>query len=866
MRVIQAAISDPEVAGVVICGSAGVGKSRIAREALSSAASNGCKTRWVVGTSSAREIPLGAFASWAPATASETLHLVRGVVDALTSAPEGTQVVIGIDDVHQLDDLSTFVLHRIVQLGAAMLVLTVRDGDPVPAATRELWTAAPFDRLDLQPLSRNDTTQLLSAALVGQVDPDDASRLWRLTHGNVLYLRNIVEQEVADGRLVQQQGSWRWIGEPVVAAGLVEIIESRIGTLPTALGDVLDALAVGEPLELAALIRITDAAAVEEADVRGLISVERVGGRAEVRAAHPLYALVRTKRAAPTRLRRMRGLVATELANCDGGDDMRTVVRRATLSLDSDLDLDPGLLLTAAQGAVWLTDLALADRLAEAAMRAGAGAEAYFIRANALSWLGRSAEANAVLAGCPSEGATNADHGRLVFLRASTLFWAFGDLAGAKRLVDDAWRTAPPESRGCLDAFLAVYWSLVGNPGAALKYSKNLVADELPDIAGVEAAWATTMASGDAGRTADAAAAAATGYRLLTAAFDAPVLRVALADAQVSALLLSGMVVQAQGAAQSLCEQAADLPGSARLLSNMVAGRAALGAGLLDTTCSLLQPLIELFSASGAAAGSAWYKCLIPHTIALGIRGATDEAVAALETLEQQRHPSWLCLDHERALAHAWVAAARGAVIQATTAVLSAAEIARERGQLAAEVVCLQTATQLGHCSSGPRLRELGGLVEGPRVGLAGRLAAALHAGDADELAAVSTEFERIGDRVAALDAAAHAAVVHRRQGRRGSAYTCTARAEALALQCGGARTPALRDAIEPLPLTSREREIVAMLAEGLTNRAIAERLTLSVRTVEAHLYRAMAKTGAVSRDQLAALLPQHGAAATKVQ
>jgi DNA-binding CsgD family transcriptional regulator len=446
------------------------------------------------------------------------------------------------------------------------------------------------------------------------------------------------------------------------------------------------------------------------------------------------------------------------------------------------------------------------------------------------------------------------------------LLWVLGDLVGAKRLVDDAWRTAPAESRGCLDAFLAKYWAFVGNPDAALKCSKNLVLDQLPGVVGVEAAWATTMAAGDAGRTTDAVAAAAAGYQLLTAAFDAPVLRVAVAGAQVDALLLAGMVGQAQSVAQWLCEQAADLPGSAGVLSNMVAGWAALAAGRLDTACGLLEPLIEMFSATGEAGGGAFYKCLIPYTIALGIRGETAQAAAALEMLEHHRHPSWQCIDHERALAHAWVAAARGAVIQAITTVLSAAEIARERGQLAAEVVCLQTATQLGHSSSGPRLRDLGRLVEGPRVGLAARLAAALHAGDAGELAAVSTEFENIGDRVAAADAASHAAVVYRRQGRRGSAYGCAARAEMLAQQCGGARTPALRNAIEPLPLTSREREIVVMVGERLTNRAIAERLSLSVRTVEAHLYRAMAKTGAVSREELAALLPQHAAAATKMK
>ena len=60
------------------------------------------------------------------------------------------------------------------------------------------------------------------------------------------------------------------------------------------------------------------------------------------------------------------------------------------------------------------------------------------------------------------------------------------------------------------------------------------------------------------------------------------------------------------------------------------------------------------------------------------------------------------------------------------------------------------------------------------------------------------------------------------------------------------------------MPLTDREREIVMLIGEGLSNRDIAERLTLSVRTVESHIYRAMIKTGTASRDELAALLPKH--------
>ncbi len=76
-------------------------------------------------------------------------------------------------------------------------------------------------------------------------------------------------------------------------------------------------------------------------------------------------------------------------------------------------------------------------------------------------------------------------------------------------------------------------------------------------------------------------------------------------------------------------------------------------------------------------------------------------------------------------------------------------------------------------------------------------------------------------------------------------------RADALAEQCGDLSTPALRQASEPLPLTDREAEIVMLIGEGLTNREVAERLTLSVRTVESHIYRAMLKTGTTSREEL---------------
>ena len=137
---------------------------------------------------------------------------------------------------------------------------------------------------------------------------------------------------------------------------------------------------------------------------------------------------------------------------------------------------------------------------------------------------------------------------------------------------------------------------------------------------------------------------------------------------------------------------------------------------------------------------------------------------------------------------------------------------------------------------------------------MAARLAIAVATADAAELTALSEEFERLGDLVTAVDAAAHAALAYRQLERRGSALTCSSRAEALA---AGHRitTPALRKACDRLPLTEREREIVMLLGRKMSTAAIAERLTLSRRTIENHIYRAMAKTGVANRDELASLI-----------
>jgi predicted ATPase/DNA-binding CsgD family transcriptional regulator len=57
----------------------------------------------------------------------------------------------------------------------------------------------------------------------------------------------------------------------------------------------------------------------------------------------------------------------------------------------------------------------------------------------------------------------------------------------------------------------------------------------------------------------------------------------------------------------------------------------------------------------------------------------------------------------------------------------------------------------------------------------------------------------------------------------------------------------------EPFGLTRRERDVAALVAEGLSNRDIAARLVISQRTAETHVQNMLAKTGFSTRSQLAA-------------
>jgi DNA-binding CsgD family transcriptional regulator len=845
--------------GIVLSGSAGVGKTRVAREAVASCGSHNAQRHWIVGTASARSVPLGAFADIASDFGPDPLRRVREVIDGLIGdardgargerSDGGNEVIVGVDDAHLLDDLSAFTVHQLVTRRLATVILTIRSGETPPDAITAIWKEQHLERLELQPLSLAEVAGLVEHVVGGAVDSFSAQRLWKYTQGNALYLRHLLDNEVSAGRMTQRSDVWLWDGEPELSPTLADLLEARISQVPKSVRDVLDVLAVAEPMETHVLEAITDPDAVAEAESLGLISVDLCVHPPSVRLAHPLLGEVR--RRGSLQMRRLRGRIVTEFARV-GSTDPRHLVRQAVLTMESDLAPDPDLVLAATSAAMQLGDLKLAEMLAGRAVAAGGGQPAKIVQAMAITWQERGTDAEAILAELAGEtsGSTRA---QIAILRAMNFALSLGDAASAERELEAI--PADDEAAQVVAGALRALIDLVrGHSRAVDRASTILASTPTNDIVHMLSTWVLVSGLGDLGRIDEIESAADAGYQLAEASAEASHLRLPLAAVQVIAYRLAGALTSADEMIARIGRDTIDVPFQQGWHS-LFAGLSAMSRGELPAAQRSLQEAIAHLEIHG---GGPMMKAFARSWLA-AVTGMAGKAVDARRELAAiQRSPQDIeagAWDLERVIAEAWTCAAEGATSQAISTLRHAAAGESERGRPAWEVLLLQAATQFGDHTTAARLAELAERVQGPRAPAAAAHAAALAAGNGDALVDASRRYEEFGDRLAAADAAAHAVVAYQTAGLRGAALSASATVQRLAAQCHGAQTPALRAATTPQPFTARQSEIISLAAQGLSNKEVAERLTMSTRSVEGHLFRASQRVGANTREQLISIL-----------
>lgn len=836
--------------GVVIVGDAGVGKTALAREVLRRAEAAGERTNWVVGTESARPLPLGAFIGSLGDEMADPLTNVRRVTNSFVAQQGRGRVLVGVDDAHLLDGLSALVVHQLAQSRGTRLVVTVRTGGDEPDAVTALWKDGLLARLDLATLSEESTRGLIESTLGGAVDSRSAHRLWKLTAGNALFLRQLLSAQLAAGRIRQVAGVWMWDDDVAVSASLHDAVGRQLSCLTPQLALVVDTLSQCEPLAVDVLCDLVGRDELEVAEQMHLVSVERTGDTLMTRLAHPLLGELRRATAGEMYLSRIRGRLAQRLAK-DPDADMRATVRRALLTLESDLDPHPELYLESARHAMTLLDLTLADRFATAATEAGL-ADAMGVRAMNLVLLGRGEQAETALREI-GEGCEDAHHWATV--RAANLVWMLGRPNDAAEILDGLARMQETPSQraertaveACVDAVSARCVSAAEKARAALSSA------DLPDFHAMMASLALIMAMGALGDVDDLTSVAQQALRRATTSFQASHMRFWFGAVYGRACRLTGRIDEFITAAAQLADSARDVPGLAYANLAFLLGQAELVRGAAGDAVKLLheaQAGVQRHSVTTGLHPASCFALAEAHAKLGQPEEANDAAAKARSCVP----PDYLFMHTGLALATGWALATSGCLTDAVETARAAAAQARERAQPTHELACIQAAAQWGDSCGAERARELAGALSLPLANAVARHTESLRANDGDGLLAASSEYRAIGDRAAAADTAAQAAAMFTRNDRSKRGLYAAALARELADECGGLDTPALRSRVG-LPLSGRQRGVVELVVAGLSNREIAERLVMSVRTVEGHVYRACQRVGAQSREELASIL-----------
>ena len=843
----RALVDQTGVCGIVLIGDAGVGKTTLARLVTKALPT---RVQWVAGTESARSIPLGVFAHLVGAATS------RDPVAFLSAARETIiaegHSVIGVDDAHLLDQLSATLLHQLALDGSVRIVATVRAGEAVPDAITSLWKDGYLQRLHLTPFSKGQCIKLIEEALGGRVEGLSADLMWDASGGNALFVRHLVEGALEAGTLRQVRGVWQLRGRTAVTSELASLLDTRVDQLPDDVLHTLRLLTFCEPLDLDTLSGIVGADAVEEAESRGLIRVvEEING-VDVRFNHPLFGEVIRRRLGMAAARRLRGEVVRALQD----QPMRSPadrIRLAELTLDSDQAPDLELLVTAARDAIALTNVTLGERLARAAVNRGGGLVASELLARSQLWQGNAAEAEETLGAFDPDQMNELDLTRWGLARIANLHWSMGDAESADEVLELLRsRVTDHGLKLLIDGVASASRTFENQLAEAVALSERVLADPAGSSTAVEwAAFGGGLALAYMGRSEEVAAVAERGHQVESKVDG--LLRYLAAFGEVRALALAGDFDSAAKRSADMIQISSAGQYLAWGMANVLVGTVGLARGQFTDTVTRMEQTVAALTSESAASWSFPARLYLAQSYcALGRADAGAKMVAELRT-RFGRHVA--VFGPQLRIAESWLAAAEGNVSTAIELALDAARLAAESGQRAIEMLALHDAVRFGDQSCLDRLVDLPGGTGGRLASVIAAHAAAVRDRDGAGIFAAAEQFEQLGALLSAADAAAQAAVAFEGADDRRRSVEAAAAANRLAAECGGIRTPALDLASHPLPLTVREREIANLVAAGLSNRDIADRLTVSVRTVEGHLYRACIKLDISDREELAALI-----------
>jgi DNA-binding winged helix-turn-helix (wHTH) protein/DNA-binding CsgD family transcriptional regulator len=855
------ALAEASADGVLLIGSAGVGKTRLAEECLRLADSAGVPIARATGHPEAGSLPLAGLSHLLPIDIAELgpdgelsrvvlFHRARA---AFEERAAGHRLLLLIDDADRLDPMSLTLVSSLVTARTVFAMLTTRARPQPGASIERLVHDGHLRRIELGPLDDASVEALLHRVLGGPLVADSLQELIATCQGNPGILRQLVESAIQGGVLVEHHGVWRLNGHLQATPTLEGLVDERIRDLAVEDRAAMEILAVAGSIGHDLFAGLVGEEVVHRLDEHALVAVRNSGRRCDLAVAHPVYAEVLRARLPRLRSRRIRYQLAEALETV-GARRREDGVRIISWRLDGGGHVEAPQLVRAARLALLQRDLTVAERLARRAYDDSELPEAVQVLSEVHYRRGEFEQMEELLERADVARADDRLCAELARRRANGLFYGLGLLEEPLAVLDRALQgLTEPTARQTIESHRAMVLAFGGLVSQAIAAT-----DRLPAVAAAadrfEVLRARTLALAMAGRGEDAILLAAEG-RALHAELETepatPGLSVLLFS-QATALTELGRFRDARSMIE---DDLLNRPeATTRNWLRIARARLELATGHVRTAQEAIAPVVT--EGRGMALGTVERWGLVLLTMTCLLNGEMDAAQRHLHRARTIRvDPPRSAFSYDSDRAEAWMMAATGAVAEARNQLLAAAERARRDGVAAHEAALLHDVVRFGDGATvSERLSALARTTQGKLIALRAGHAQAIAHGDVEGLDRVSRAFEQLDSPLWAAETAAQLAHLSLERGDDDTADAAARRAQDLSGRTGN-QHPALT-VRRPAPLLSaREREVATLAADGLSSRAIAERLYLSVRTVENHLQRSYAKLGVKTREQLAETL-----------
>lgn len=842
--------------GLFLSGPAGIGKSHLADLLCADRDAAGDAIVPVRATFGTTELPLGAFAGFLGSADQPIASMFIEIRQALAALADGRPLLLVVDDIHLLDEASSALVYQFVVEGHARLICSVRSGQQPQPGVLDLLHRGLLHRHVVEPLDVAQVQVLASGLLDCSLDEATAARLLRATDGNPLFVKELVLASIETGQVERSDDVASIPVLPTDAPRLVDVVRGRLGHLSPADLEALRHIAFAEPCEPVELVSVADADTLVRLESAEVILSAEDRGRLVVRLTHPIYGDVLRASTGLLQRRAILASLASDLA-ARGVTRPDEIIKLARLAVDGGVEVDNSVLRRAVAPTMQAGQLDLAERIARRVME------------NSTSFydgmeLGRILQYQGDLAGMREHlevwrpRATTAGQHRAVTLLEATAERALGnDPDLADRLIDQAIERHPetdddwaPTSVADMRAEQCVF--AVGvRPNPELEQEVlEYLSDERPLVL-LRAHVAASLIHG-LGHRCDLAHRHVQDSLDILASFgaDNSLATIAIRIYETLAAVTGGDLARAERVMSVALSDAADDTGFS--LASLYLSIPQALAGRPTSALQVMEAHVDR-----------WERCRgfmqpryrwVMRLLCTATAGDVAQARQALG--EYERDPGWLrSLDVFADLGRIRLAAAEGRLADAVALAESTGDHWQALGLGYAEAMCRYELVRLGDTRAEGRLAELSEQCEGDLVAAFAAQATALRAADAAALAELAGRFESMGFVLYATEAAVQASDAFRNAQDQRSANRLLGRAAELRCACESAVSamPVLDTGV--IALSKREREVALLAAQGMTSRAIAERLFISARTAENHLAKAYDKLGVRSRAELSRML-----------